>query len=288
MKLKVSLIIGFLLLAIGIGTVIFAVTRDDFEIKEIIDSNIEYIDVELEATDVDTLVLNVKSDNVKIRKSENEKINIKSKKSDNMHYEEKIEGNKLIITQSFEHKYNFTLGIFQPYEIYLPFEILEEASINMTAGNLDINDININKGYIDLDAGNLDINNSALTNCEVLAKAGNVKLITGDINTLKAEVKTGNLKIEANNISNATLDVNAGNLNANADTIDRITANVDAGNLKIEAKITIKADFNVSAGNLTLKLIGSSDDYAINSAEVNKATINLDVDFGDKNIDYID
>lgn len=288
MKLKVSLIIGFLLLAIGIGTVIFAVTRDDFEITEIIDSNIEYVDVELEATDVDTLILNVKSDNVKIRKSENKKINIKSKKSDNMHYEEKIEGNKLIITQLFEHKYNFTFGIFQPYEIYLPFEILEEASINMTAGNLDINDININKGYIDLNAGNLDINNSALTNCEVLAKAGNVKLITGDINTLKAEVKTGNLKIEANNISNATLDVNAGNLNANADKIDSITADVDAGNLKIEAKITIKADFNVSAGNLTLKLIGSSDDYAINSAEVNKVTIILDVDFGDKNIDYID
>lgn len=288
MKLKVSLIIGFLLLAIGIGTVIFAVTRDDFEIKEIIDSNIEYVDVELEATDVDTLILNVKSDNVKIRKSENDKINIKSKKSDNMHYEEKVEGNKLIITQSFKNKFNFTLGIFHAYEIHLPIELLEEVSINMAAGNLDINDININKGYIDLDAGNLDINNSALTNCEILAKAGNAKLITGNINTLKAEVKAGNLKIEANNIINATLDVNAGNLNTVASSIDSVTADVDAGNLKLEAKITYKADFNVSAGNLTLKLIGSKDDYAINSAEVNKATIILDVDFGDKDIYYID
>lgn len=269
MKLKISLIIGFILLALGIGTVVFAITRDDFDLDGIVDSNIEYLDLEFSADNIDTIVIDVKSDNFSIKRSEDEMINIKSKKSENMYYEEIIEDNKLIIKQHFKHKvFNFTLGFIKPYELELPFEMLNEASIILNAGNLNIK--------------NSSINNSKITN-----NAGNVKIVTNDMESITGNVDAGYLKIEASKIGNANLDVSAGNLNIKANEITSVVADVDAGNLKIESKITYLADLDVNAGNMTLNLIGNKDDYSINSKEVNKVYIKIDVDAGNKNIDYI-
>lgn len=131
-----------------------------------------------------------------------------------------------------EKKYNwFSKNNKGDLVIYIPEDLIfEKVKINAGAGKIQIENINAKKLYLDLGFGETVIEKLNITDsCKIESGAGKVSILSGNIKKLNLDIGVGNF-----------------------DVTSSIT-----GNSKIDAGI----------GNLELNILGSKEDYKINSSK---------------------
>lgn len=249
---KGCIITGFILIILGVVALAYAATRDDF--KQVLNGNVEVEELIFKTDNINTIKFDACAENLIIKKSNDSQIKIMNKKSEGYTYivAEDVASKTLCISQDIKNGFLFDIStlfsINEPkYEIYVPENL--ELEILIDAGNLDVENVNLEKLNIKINAGNLDVVNAI--------------------------------------VNNSDITVSAGNMDVKKSTFSNLVSTVNAGNLDIESKIINNAKIDINAGNLNLKLIGNQDIYNVNGNNPS-GTVNItyDIDAGNKDIIY--
>ena len=127
---------------------------------------------------------------------------------------------------------------------------MDKLNLDVDAGNVKISNMNMESVFADIDAGNLDLSSCELDSFEVDVDAGNVDVDDAKINTIKADIDFGNMDISLHGEEadyGMELDCDAGKIKLNDKKVGnnyscegnagkKIEINADAGNVDIEIK----------------------------------------------------
>ncbi|MDE6655474.1 MAG: DUF4097 domain-containing protein [Anaeroplasmataceae bacterium] len=289
MKIKGFIITGIILTILGVGATAIASTQLDFQegfAGVFADPNLE----KKEETfgEIHKIVYDGKDENIDIIYSEGENT-FTYYESDTLTYDISYDEELKELTIHQNHMFTFFNFSFINKKATLTVNSsLEELQMKAAAGNIGIKDLEIQKANVDVSAGNLKIENSIIPILDLESAAGNVNLHDLTVDSSKLDVKAGNLKIEDSKIVNATIHANAGNVNLKDTHFDSVEAKLNAGNLTFYGDILIHADFKLDAGNLKLTLARPQTSYTINGEGEGDTTILYKVSAGNKKIYYAD
>ncbi|MDE6241445.1 MAG: DUF4097 domain-containing protein [Anaeroplasmataceae bacterium] len=288
MKIKGFIITGIILTILGVGATAVASTQMDF--KEgypglFADPNLE----KKEETfgEIKKISYDGTDENIDIIYGEGENI-FTYYESDTLtydiSYDEELKELSIIQKHSFTF-FNFSLSKKATLSIN---SSLDELQMKAAAGNVGIKDLTITKADVDVSAGNLKIENSSISALDLESDAGNVNLYDLTVDSSVFGVKAGNLKIENSKITSSVIHSNAGNVNLKDSTFDTVEAKLNAGNLTFNGDILIQAEFKVDAGNLKLTLSRPQASYTMNGEGEGETIIQYRVSAGNKKIYYGD
>lgn len=252
MKTKVSIIIGLLLLLIGGSMMIVAATRDDFDIDNILFTNIEFEEKLYNAEEVNSISFTADADCLKIIRSDRTDIRVLGKKGDHLEYNYYInKNNTLVIKQDTKG----ILGGFIDLNIFG----------TMSSDNAFI--IEVPSTYtgtlnIDIDAGDVSIINYEASNINIDVDAGSINLENINAQSLEAHVEMGDIDIINSYFGTSNISVELGDIDANLG-------------------ITSALSLEVEVGDINLQLIGTDDLYNVNNDGSGTIRIRLEVELGD-------
>ncbi len=139
--------------------------------------------------------------------------------------------------------------------------VLNKLSIEVSAGDIRINDIKTNDLFIDVSAGKLELNN--VTTNSVISKnsAGETTFNNCQLSSANLDVSAGSINLNNVEVNKLDFDLSAGDINAYINGYKKdytIDIDVSAGNCNIDNQIVngdkyIKGD--VSAGNATFRFL---------------------------------
>lgn len=102
-------------------------------------------------------------------------------------------------------------------DVYLPQEMLDEVTINVSAGKVSVDGIATKKAKFDVSAGEVNIENSTIKNLKTELSAGNLDIaVLADIESIDASVSAGTMDLNLpNNIGSFDLyyEKSAGSIN---------------------------------------------------------------------------
>lgn len=288
MKIKGFIITGIILTILGVGATAVASTQMDF--KEgypgvFADPNLEE---KIETFgEIKKISYDGKDDNIEIIFSEGENTFTYYESETltyDVSYDEQLKELTIVQSHSFTF-FTFSLGKKATLTIN---STLEKLQMKAAAGNVGIKDLTITKADIDVSAGNLKIENSSISTLDLESDAGNVNLYDLTVDSSVFGVKAGNLKIENSKITSSVIHSNAGNVDLKNSTFDTIEAKLNAGNLTFSGDVLTQGEFQVDAGNLKLALARHHSSYTVNGEGEGATTILYKVSAGNKKIHYAD
>lgn len=114
---------------------------------------------------------------------------------------------------------------------------LDVSKLQLTAdaGNIQMDSITSNRMEIDVDAGNIEIRDSSADTMEIDADAGNVELFNSTIGTLTADVDAGNIESHDCTIESGRCDADLGNINLRGDIGD-VSTHTSLGSASTDKK----------------------------------------------------
>ncbi|MDE5855927.1 MAG: DUF4097 domain-containing protein, partial [Anaeroplasmataceae bacterium] len=241
MKIKGFIITGIILTILGVGATAVASTQMDFKdgyTGLFADPNLEE---KMETFgEIQKISYDGKDDNIEIIFSEGENT-FTYYESETLTYDVSYdeESKELTIVQSHSFTF-FTFSLGKKATLTINSS-LEELQMKAAAGNVGIKDLTITKADVDVSAGNLKIENSSILSLDLESDAGNVNLYDLAVDSSVFGVKAGNLKIENSKITSSVIHSNAGNVNLKDSTFDTIEAKLNAGNLTFSGDILTSA-----------------------------------------------
>ncbi|MDE6407512.1 MAG: DUF4097 domain-containing protein [Anaeroplasmataceae bacterium] len=288
MKIKGFVITGIILTILGVGATAVASTQIDF--KEgytalFADPNLE----EKQETfgEIQKVTYDGSDENIEIVYGEGENT-FTYYESETLTYDISYDEELKELTIIQNHSFTFFSFSFGKKATLTLNSSLEELQMEASAGNIGIKDLTITKVKVDVSAGNLKIENSIIPTLDLESDAGNVNLHHVTVDSSIFVVRAGNLKIEDSKFEKSEIHANAGNVNLKDTTFNVIDAKLNAGNLKFSGDVLTRAEFKLDAGNLTLTLSRPSASYTINGEGAGTTTILYKVSAGNKNIYYAD
>lgn len=238
---------GIFLSIVGIGLTVVASTQLDFdhEIKRtFMDPTLEEKNYKLE--EIKSLTYTGSADTIKICHTEEE--------STFQYYEGKY------ITYNIEYdEATQSLSIEENYKSHFGFSWKETNVLYISS---PLEDVKIN-----VSAGNVIIENMTMEN-------------------LEADVSCGNLEIHNSLGTTAKLSANAGNMNIKNSTFDDLTLRVNTGNLNFLGDIMLLGKIKVDVGNMSLKFKQNQGFYTINGQGDGSSIIVYELALGNSSISY--
>lgn len=288
MKIKGFIITGIILTILGVGATAVASTQMDFKegytglfadpnLEEKVETFGEIQKISYDGKDANIEIIFSEGENT-FTYYESETLTY------DISYDEELKELTIVQNHSFTF-FTFSLGKKATLTIN---SSLEELQMKASAGNVGIMDLTIAKVDIDVSAGNLKIENSSILSLDLESDAGNVNLYDLTVDSSVFGVRAGNLKIENSKITSSVIHSNAGNVNLKDSTFDTIEAKLNAGNLIFSGDILTHADFKLDAGNLKLTLSRPQASYTVNGEGEGETTILYRVSAGTKKIYYAD
>lgn len=247
-KIFISSVVGLLVLFLflGLGRSIYIKSLEkmkDIEIEEVFDN----------------ININVKTEDVNIHLSKDNKTKAIYKESEKMLLDVKVESQTLIINRVDNRKFYdklFNFG-FYTLDLYLSPEIINSLNIECSTA-----DINIYEGftfnYVDIEnsTGNIKLNSNVKKDLIIENSTGDIKL-TNSFNTGNIWIKTNTGRIDLSNVNCKKLDINC-----------------SSGDTKL-SNVLVKEDFNMNGrtGDLYLDDFDAANIYVKLSTGDVKGTI---------------
>ena len=272
MKLRVTIIIGILLLIVGSGMMIAAASQENFNIKNVLFTNLEAEEKLYNADEIEGIYFDAEVDSLVVYKTAREDIRIIGKKGDNLEYNYRIDDNGILC---IEQETKGVLGKFININIFgtigieemkfiieLPEAFNKDLTIDINAGNLEIRNYDANKINIDINAGAAKLEKLNVDNLTANIDVGDIDINNCTFNTSSIKVEVGDIDISNCLFSNSIIEVEVGDIDANAE-------------------VTSSLDVSVEVGDINLNLIGTDDLYKINNDSNGTVIIKIDVEVGD-------
>ncbi len=138
--------------------------------------------------------------------------------------------------------------------VYVPS--VDELSVDMSAGNMSIDSIDLNVMKIDHSAGDIDIKNGRVGSLDVENSAGGISLENMEVDTLSVDLSAGGVTLENVSAHTSTFDVSAGGV-----SFDRF-------------EVVSSINISLSAGSISGTLVGREEDYSV-SVSLSAGSTNL-------------
>ena len=114
---------------------------------------------------------------------------------------------------------------------------LARINIDVDAGEVNLEDLNVSKLQVAADAGNIQLDNITSTRMEIDADTGNLEIRKSSTDTLNIDVDAGNVELYDSTIGTITAEVDAGNIESHDCTIENGTCDTDLGNISLKGNI---------------------------------------------------
>lgn len=159
--------------------------------------------IDFESSEVATLDIDIDFANIIIKSGDN-----LISKTDNKYISCKQNNQNLQIREKTHNL--FSQANKSDLVIYVPENLsFKYVKIKAGAGNIQIEDMNVENLYLELGAGKTTINRLNVTNhCQIASGTGKVKVLSGTINDLKLDIGVGNVEMTSSITGNS--EINAG------------------------------------------------------------------------------
>lgn len=114
---------------------------------------------------------------------------------------------------------------------------LARISLDVDAGEINLEDLDVSKLQVVADAGNIQMDNINSTRMEIEVDAGNIDIRKSSAETLTIDADAGNVELYDSTIGNITADVDAGNIESHDCTIESGRCDTDLGNISLRGDI---------------------------------------------------
>lgn len=129
------------------------------------------------------------------------------------------------------------------YKITVPKNSgLIDVDLNASSGRISVGNVDIN-GRIDISSGNIDLEN-----------------ITSE--KLRLDATSGDIDIKNVELDELSVDITSGNLDASRCTTDELECKLTSGRMDFEELKVNKVDFDMTSGDADLEIVGKEDDYS--------------------------
>ena len=273
MKIRGFIITGVILLAAGAGITGYAATREDFN-KDMFTGGVTFSEISYNGEDsgkVENVKFNASADYINIVKSDTNEIKMNVKESAFYSYTYQIneETNTLEINQVKKEEWPFLIAFSfwneEPFVLELPNTVALEVELN--AGALKINDLDLNDVKLHMNAGATKLDN-------VVAK--NVNL----------DIDAGAASFENVTFDDLTVKLNAGALEFKNASVNSFVADIDAGSFEYKGVVKTSATLEVSAGSGDIVLTDGADNYTVNGIGNGAAQIHYTCSAGSVKVSY--
>lgn len=282
---------------IGIGLIVvgLVLTKGDFSnVVNAFTVAEDYVYVEKDSdVSINSVLVDLTSNNISFYKSQDDSIQVNFYESEYDKINMTVENGLLSIIGDYKNKFRFFNFRIKPREykkvdIYLPNSFAGEIDVNLTSGQLNIEDFNFQKIDIDLTSGDIKLKNiNVYTDLKVILTSGNANLDNVNVtNDATFNFTSGSLTINKMLANKIDADLTSGSGRLNDVTANHIIGELTSGDLDISIiglKDDYTADLDVTSGSILL------DGMKISSQKFNlgKAkTLTVDVTSGDINIEF--
>ena len=209
--------------------------------------------IDFENSEVATLDIDIDFANIIIKSGDN-----LISKTDNKYISCKQNNQNLQIREKthnlFSHANKSDLVIYVPKNLNFKY-----VKIKAGAGNIQIEDMNVENLYLELGAGKTTINRLNVTNhCQIASGTGKVKVLSGTINDLKLDIGVGNVEMTSSITGNSEINAGIGNLELKIQKTKEnytLESNSGIGNIKVEGT-KISEDGKYGDGKNIIKING--------------------------------
>lgn len=112
--------------------------------------------------------------------------------------------------------------------------------------------------------------------------------INGNLEKLVVDIDAASLEVKDLTINSVNINVDAGKASFENTIISKGKMDIDAGKVEFEGKILSSLDASVDAGSIELELNQSESEFTVNGRGNGSIRLEIDVDAGDYDIDYLD
>lgn len=222
------------------------------DLKTISENNID---------EISSLKLDLKSSNLQIKTGE--KFEVKT----NNPSTEYTNTNGNIKIQDNNAKWHFGNNELATIIIYLPEnKILEEITMNIGAGTISSDTLEVQNLSLDLGAGNITIENLIVSkNAKINGGAGNININSGKISNVDLDLGIGETNIKADITGKSKIDTGIGTLNLylmSAQENYKLHIDKGVGHVKFNNDI-ISDDTDIGNGDNYIKINGGIGDIKI-------------------------
>ena len=112
--------------------------------------------------------------------------------------------------------------------------------------------------------------------------------INGDLEKLTVDIDAASLEVKDLTINSVNISIDAGKASFENTIISKGEMEIDAGKVEFEGKILTSLDAGVDAGSIELELNQSESEFTVNGRGNGSIRLEIDVDAGDYDIDYLD
>lgn len=148
--------------------------------------------------------------------------------------------------------------------IEIPNELTCDYNINISSGNLNINNITAGELKAVLSSGNVSINDFSANNTNLRSSSGNIKLNNASIvNEVKLKVSSGNATLSNVNSKSLIATMSSGNTRISNCVTSSFTVSSQSGNIILERLQSQSITMKNSSGNIEInQLVYAFADYS--------------------------
>lgn len=292
---KISLIIVLSIIAIIlINFMVYVIINKDKDFKvsfiKFGDNTEKIFEKEYDSERFESVNINVSSSNVKIEKTDTDKIKITAYGDKDEKIEESINENELSISKENTKIFIFTMFYWCKEEIIveIPNDCDKEFKIHTSSGDIIAPNLESNNIQFETSSGKIECNN--INNGILQSSSGDISIGNGNEITLK----TSSGDITAGNFNSLTAEASSGEISVNS-IKDYCQLKTSSGNIKIDTlNITENSSINAKSGNVNISNIndiyvetetGSGDEDIQNNNRMSEIVLKITTTSGNIRVD---
>ena len=248
-----SKIIKFLLILVLLAVIVALVFTMVFFINK--DYNINLIDsYEADVNSIDKFDLNLKSTDIEIKESKNEKILVEYYSNTDSDVKIKCEDNNIIVDENETQKnINFSINNSKKVILYVPETYVGDYELKTQSGDIN-SEIDLSNNNVKVSSSSGDISLYVVSNIDVLTSSGDISVDKinerADIKSSSGDINIGKLNIkEDSSISSSSGDINIGSNESNC-YIETKTSSGDVNVNKSDRKSDLVLKITTSSGDI--------------------------------------
>ena len=279
MKKKRSYMI--VLVVIGIFIVVYFITClifSNFNFKVVFgkeERTLNYLDC---TENVSEIVVNVASDNLIFNKSEDNAVHVKYYNSNLYQFDIAYDDGLLTINQKRLWYSIFNFNKKYIIEIAVPDTNIYSATLKLSSGDVNIEDLKSNLLDINTSSGKIAVNNIIADRTNIKASSGAIDIKNLNSLELDTQSSSGSIRISNITVDKAQFRLSSGDLDLIDSSIKSLTINGSSGKIE-SSKLSLETcNIDTSSGNVILGVV--TPDVSIYKMNLNTANGSISVSGG--------
>ena len=269
------------LVVIGIFIVVYFITClifSNFNFKVVFgkeERTLNYLDC---TENVSEIVVNVASDNLIFNKSEDNAVHVKYYNSNLYQFDIAYDDGLLTINQKRLWYSIFNFNKKYIIEIAVPDTNIYSATLKLSSGDVNIEDLKSNLLDINTSSGKIAVNNIIADRTNIKASSGAIDIKNLNSLELDTQSSSGSIRISNITVDKAQFRLSSGDLDLIDSSIKSLTINGSSGKIE-SSKLSLETcNIDTSSGNVILGVV--TPDVSIYKMNLNTANGSISVSGG--------